>query len=80
MKTLFREAIKGKVSAAILLIHTFEGTPGQRMQCENVPGTALRVERKVEVNAEDLVETIRQIYGLPEDLEQEEKAVKPGVM
>jgi hypothetical protein len=70
-KRQFREAsLNGKTQAATLLIHTAEGTPTQRMQYENVPGTTLSIDGKVEgkveveVNARPLVEIIREIYGL----------------
>lgn len=69
IKATFREAIKGKVESTKLLIHTYEGTPAQRMQYENVPGTTFSVEQKTTVeihNGKSLVEAMREVYGLNE--------------
>ena len=82
VKTLFREAIKGSVAAATLLIHAFEGRPAQRMQFENVGGTALQVDSKVALNLQELTKNIRQIYGLktPESEKSPEPRAKPRLM
>jgi hypothetical protein len=70
VKGQFRESTKGKTEAAKYLTHTLEGTPTQRMQYENVPGTTFAVDQKVsgevkvEVSHEKLLSGIREIYGL----------------
>jgi hypothetical protein len=72
VKGQFRESTKGKTEAVKYLTHTLEGTPTQRMQYENVPGTTFAIDQKVEVDGEVKVEVshekllagIREIYGL----------------
>jgi Family of unknown function (DUF5681) len=74
VKAMFRAAIKGKVSAFAELANRLEGRPGQRMEFENVPGTALQVSSKIEVSSDDLVRTIREIYGLNDPESEKRRA------
>ncbi|MGH3430873.1 MAG: DUF5681 domain-containing protein [Mycobacteriales bacterium] len=64
-KSMYRESIKGKVPAVEALRDTMEGRPTQRMQYENVPGTTFQVEEvSREARGQELIATLREIYGL----------------
>jgi hypothetical protein len=64
VKALFREGIKGNVQAFAELANRLEGRPAQRMQYGDVPDATIPVESKVKVGSRDLVQTLREIYGL----------------